>query len=355
MDAAGSESAVVWGVSEGGSMALVFAATYPKRTRALIVEGGQARWVRAPDMPWGIGEDEYRRVIDELSEHGVTESYIRGWVGGYGAAAGPDTIESLMRYFRAGASPASIAALERMNMAIDVREILPSIAVPTLIINGTNDPVSPIEGARYLAEAIPGARLHEYESDTHLASSREQGEALLDAVVEFMTGTRPPPRIDRVLATVLFTDIVDSTKTAAELGDARWRELLAQHDAIAREEIARASGRYVESTGDGLLATFDGPARAVRCAQAIAQGVHSVGLRIRAGCHTGEIELAGEAIRGVAVHIGARVAALAGPDDVWTSSTVKDLTVGSGLVFEDEGEHELKGVPGPWHLYRAVR
>ena len=354
MDAAGSERAVILGASEGGSMACVFAATYPNRTRALIVWGGQARWVREPDMPWGIPREEYEQVIHDLAINGVTESYIRGWGAGLGDDASPEMVDWMMRSFRAGASPASIAALERMNMEIDIRDVLPNIQVPTLVVNATGDPVSPIEGARYLAERIPGARLLEYQDATHIPETRDGFAPLLDEIEEFVTGTRPPPHTDRVLATILFTDIVGSTKKAAEIGDARWKDLLASHDARARAQLKRFQGREVDTAGDGFFATFDGPARAVRCAQAIASAVRPLGIQIRAGCHTGEVELVGDHVRGLAVHVGARVSALARPDDVLVSSTVKDLTVGSGLTFEDAGEHELKGVPDRWHLYRVV-
>jgi class 3 adenylate cyclase/predicted alpha/beta hydrolase len=354
MDAAGSERAAILGFSEGGSMACLFAATYPNRTRALIVWGGQARWVRAPDAPWGINRDEYERVIADLAANGVTESYVRGWGAGIGDEPSQEEVEEVMRYFRSGASPASIAALERMNMDIDLRDVLPDIRVPTLIVNATDDPLSPIEGARYLAKQIPDARLLEYPDTVHLPGSRSTAAPILDEIEEFVTGTRPSPLTDRVLGTILFTDIVGSTKTAAELGDARWKELLIEHAARSRSELKRFQGREVDAAGDGFFAIFDGPARAVRCAQAIGDAARQLGIRIRAGCHTGEVELAGDDVRGLAVHLGARVSALAGPDEILVSSTVKDLTVGSGIAFEDAGVHELKGVPDRWRLYRVA-
>jgi class 3 adenylate cyclase len=354
MDAAGSDRAVIFGASEGGSMACLFAATHPERATALIVWGGQARWVREPDVPWAIPQEDYDRMIDGLAAHGVTEEYVRRWGFGMGEDASAEAVEEVMRYVRAGASPASLAALERMNLRIDLRDILPAISVPTLIINASGDPVSPIEGARYLADRIPGARLFEYPGATHFPNDQRHWELVLDEIEEFVTGARPRPSVDRVLSTVLFTDIVGSTERAAELGDAAWKDLLAQHDGLARKEIERHRGRYIDSAGDGLFATFDGPARAVRCAQAIEIAVVPLGLEIRAGCHTGEVELAGEQVRGPAVHTGARVAALAGPSEVLVASTVKDLVAGSGLAFEDAGEHALKGIPGPWRLYRVV-
>jgi class 3 adenylate cyclase len=354
MDAVASDVAVIFGASEGGAMACLFAATHPDRTRALIVWGGQARWVREPDLPWGIPAEEYGTLIEELAAHGVTEDYVRGWGFGVGDEATPEVVDELIRYVRAGASPASLAALERMNMEIDIRDILSAISVPTLIINASEDPVSPIDGARYLAERIPDARLFEYPGGTHFPSEQQDWSLILDEIEEFVTGTRPPEPVDRVLSTVLFTDIVGSTERAAQLGDRAWKDLLARHDGLARRQVERHRGRFVDATGDGLFATFDGPARAVRCARAIGDAVGKLGLQIRAGCHAGEVELAGEQVRGMAVHIGARVAALAGPSEVLVSSTVKDLVVGSGLAFEDAGEHELKGVPGRWRLYRVT-
>jgi class 3 adenylate cyclase len=293
-------------------------------------------------------------MIADLAANGVTEGYVRGWGAGFGDEASPEVVEEVIRYFRSGASPASIAALERMNMDIDVRDVLPDIRVPTLIVNATGDPVSPIEGARYLAKRIPDARLLEYPDTVHLPASRVTAAPILDEIEEFVTGTRPSPLTDRVLGTILFTDIVGSTKTAAELGDARWKELLIEHAARSRSELNRFQGREVDAAGDGFFAIFDGPARAVRCAQAIGDAARQLGIHIRAGCHTGEVELAGDDVRGLAVHLGARVSALAGPDEILVSSTVKDLTVGSGIAFEDAGVHELKGLPDRWRLYRVA-
>jgi class 3 adenylate cyclase len=241
-----------------------------------------------------------------------------------------------------------------MNMEIDIRDILPSIRVPTLIVNATHDPISPIEGARYLVERIPGARLFEYEGSTHVPTSREQESLILDEIEEFATGSRPAPVHDRVLATVLFTDIVDSTSRGAALGDESWREVREAHDRAVRGQLARYHGHEVKTMGDGFLATFDGPGRGVRAAAGIVEAVRPLGIEIRAGLHTGEIELDGDDVAGLAVAIGARVGALAGPSEVLVSSTVKDLTVGSGLVYQDAGEHELKGVPDRWRLYRVV-
>jgi len=351
MDAAGSERAFILGYSEGGNMACAFAAAYPDRTLGILLWGVQARWTQTDDYPWGQTMDEARRVVEELAANGPTDEYL------FGSGAGlppPEDIERERREYRAMATPGAYAALERMNLDIDTRGILPTIRVPTLVMNRTGDPVAHIDAARDLAAHIPDARLVEFPGDFHSMSGSEP-ESVVAEIQEFVTGTRPALSVDRELATVLFTDIVSSTKTAAELGDARWKRLLAEHDARSRAEIERHRGRFVDSRGDGLFATFDGPARAVRCAQAIAESVRPLGLEIRAGAHTGEVELVGDRVQGIAVHIGARVASLAGPSEVVVSSTVKDLTAGSGLVYEDAGEHELKGVPDRWHLYRVRR
>lgn len=351
MDATESRLAFILGNSEGANMASVFAATYPDRTLGLILWGVQARWTMTDDYPWGMTRDAWLAMADDLAEHGVSDEYLYG----FGAGMLSDEEKDLdRRIMRACASPAAYAALERMNADVDTRDILPSIHVPTLVMNRTGDPAANVEAARDVAARIRGARFVEFPGDTH-SMSDFQPEDVIAEIQEFVTGSRPAPPVDRVLATVLFTDIVGSTKTAAELGDARWKRLLSEHDARSRAEIERYRGRFVDSRGDGLFATFDGPARAVRCAQAIAAAIRPLGIEIRAGVHTGEVELVGERIQGIAVHIGARVAALAGPSEVWASSTVKDLTAGSGLTFEDQGEHELKGVPARWRLYRVAR
>lgn len=354
MDAVGSERAAIVGFSEGGSMAMLFAATYPQRTRSLVVWGGQATYMKTPDTPWGETREQYQQMVDDLAEHGVTEEYIRGGGAGFGDELSSDEIGELIRYFQAGASPASIAALERMNMEIDIRGILPSIQAPTLIVNASHDPCSPIEGARYLAEQIPNARLLEYPGNTHVPTTHEGITRLLDELEEFVTGTKPAPLTNRILTTILFTDVVDSTLRAAQIGDEEWKLLLARHDALAMQEIERFGGRYVNGTGDGFLATFDGPARAVNCARRLGHEVRALNLEIRAGVHSGEVEVVGSDVRGLAVHIGARIAALAHASEVWVSSTVKDLAVGSGLRFEDSGDYHLKGVPDVWRLYRVT-
>jgi pimeloyl-ACP methyl ester carboxylesterase len=353
MDAAGSERAFVFGISEGGCMACVFAATYPERTRGLLMWGTMPRWVQADDFPWGFERREHARIVAEMAEQGMTVEYLTGKGAGMTHATDEDLAEAL-RYCRAAASPTQMAALERMNQDMDIRDILPTIRVPTLVLNRSADPVAPIDAVRYMVGAIPDARLVEFPGDTHEFSVEAQDEEINGRIEEFLTGQRPLPGIDRILATVLFTDIVGSTRLASELGDARWKDRLSAHDRLVAAEVERHRGRLIRSTGDGVQATFDGPARAVRCAQAIGAGARSLGMEVRAGCHTGEIELVADHIEGIGVHIGARVGALAGPSEVWATSTVKDLTAGSGLLFEDRGEHELKGVPERWRLYRVA-
>lgn len=354
MDAAQSERAFVFGFSEGGSMACVFAATYPERTRGLLLWGTMPRWVSTESYPWGFDPEKHARIVDEMAKGGATVEYLTGEGAGMGNATEAE-LEEALRYFQAAASPTQMAALERMNRDMDIRGILPTIRVPTLVLNRTGDPVAPIEAVRDMATQIPGARLIEFPGGTHRVSGSPETEAILGAIEEFVTGERPTPKTDRVLTTVLFIDIVGSTERAAALGDRAWRTLLGDHHRLVRADLGRFQGREIDTAGDGSFATFDGPARAVRCAQAISGSIRDLGIQIRAGAHTGEVELDGDDVRGIAVHIGARVAALAGPSEVVVSSTVKDLTAGSGIVYEDAGEHELKGVPDRWHLYRVVR
>jgi pimeloyl-ACP methyl ester carboxylesterase len=350
LDAAGSARAALLGVSEGGSMCALFAATYPQRTEALVMYGSYARRQRAPDYPWGQSDAQLASSLREIEE---------GWGGPVGRAARAPSAahdERFMRFWASylvqSASPEAAATLARMNAEIDIRPVLPAIQVPTLILHRAGDRIVQTAEAAYLAEHIPTAKLVVLEGEDHLPWVGDQDE-VLDEIEEGLTGIRRGPELHRVLATVLFTDIVDSTKKAAELGDARWKELLHRHDELVRTELTRFRGVEVKTTGDGFLATFDGPARAVGCAAAITQTVRSLGIEVRAGCHTGEIEHVGGDVAGLAVHIGARVAALAGAGEVLVSSTVKDLVVGSGLSFDDRGSHELKGVPDRWHLYAA--
>jgi pimeloyl-ACP methyl ester carboxylesterase len=350
MDAAGSERAALFGVSEGGPMSALFAATYPDRTVALVMYGSYARRRRAADHPWGQSDEDLSSFLREIEED---------WGGPVGRASrapsvadNRDFMQFWSSYLIQSASPQAALTLARMNAEIDIRPILSAIRVPTLILHRDGDRVVETENARYLARQIPDAKLVVLPGEDHLPWVGDQ-DAVIDEIEECLTGVRSGPSLDRVLATVLFTDIVDSTRKAAELGDARWKELLMAHDARVRSELSRFRGVEVKTTGDGFLATFDGPARAVGCALAITDAARSLGIEIRAGCHTGEVELIGDDLGGISVHIGARVAALAGAGEVLASSTVKDLVVGSGLRFDDRGFHELKGVPGRWHIYAA--
>ena len=354
MDAAGSDRAVIFGYSEGGCMACVFAATYPDRTRGLLLWGTMPRWVRAADYPWGFDRDEHTRIVAEMAEQGMTVEYLTGQGAGM-AHASEEELDDVIRYCRAAAGPTQMAALERMNQDMDIRDILPTIRVPTLILNRTSDLVAPIEAVRFMAKRIPAARVVEFPGESHGWSNGPGDEKIDDAIQEFVTGERPVPRVDRVLTTVLFTDIVGSTEKAAEIGDASWKGLLRHHHEHVRRQLAAHQGVERDTAGDGFFVTFDGPARAVRCALAIGSALRELGLEIRAGVHTGEVELTDEGVRGIAVHIGARVSARAGASEVLVSSTVKDLVAGSGLAFEDAGEHELKGIPDRWHLYRVVK
>ena len=354
MDAAGSERAFVMGLSEGGCMACVFAATHPGRTSGLILWGTMPRYVQTDDYPWGYDPAEHQRIVDEMAEHGMIAEYLTGPGAGMPHLS-QEELDLALRYCRAAASPTQTAALERMNQDMDIRDILSAISVPTLILNRVNDLCAPIEAVRIMAGRIPGARLIEFPGDTHGYSLEDPDDAgIFDALEEFITGERPAPRGDRVLTTLLFTDIVGSTETASRVGDQAWKRLLAKHHDLVRSELRRFRGQEVDVAGDGFLATFDGPGRAVRCAHAIISQVASLELEVRAGVHTGEIELLDTGIGGVAVHIGARVAALAGPSEVLVSSTVKDLTAGSGIVFQGAGEHQLKGVHDHWRLYQLV-
>ena len=349
-DAVGSERAALFGVSEGAAMCVLFAATFPHRTSAIILFGGYARRLAAPGAPWGISAKRYDAFLEEIE---------RDWGGPVGLdIRAPSKLgdarfrETWAHYLRTGASPGAAGALMRMNAGIDVRPILDAIRVPTLVLHRAGDRTIPFEAGRYFAERIPGASLVELAGEDHLPWIGDS-DAVLGEIEQFLTGARTNPHSDRVLATVLFTDIVGSTARAAELTDAAWTDLLQAHHARVRDQLARYAGREIGTTGDGFLAVFDGPARAVRCALALADAVRPLGLEIRAGLHTGEIELAGEDVRGLAVHIGARIAALAGAGEVLVSRTVRDLVAGSGLTFRDRGTYTLKGVPDEWQLFAA--
>ena len=351
LDAVGSERAALLGYSEGGPMCGLFAATYPERTSALIMIGSYARAMQAPDYPIGRPWD----VMDEFQAE-----IERDWGKPVGIdRRAPSRIDDepfcrwWARYLRASASPAAAANLLRMNAQIDIRPVLPSIRVPTLVLHAVGDNTIGVENGRYLARGIAGARFVELPSADHLPFAAD-AETILEEIEEFLTGVRRHAETERVLATVLFTDIVGATQKAGELGDRRWRQVLEGHHQLVRRELARFRGREIDTAGDGFFAAFDGPARAVRCACAVSSGVKALGLQVRAGAHTGECEVIGDKFGGIAVHIGARVAAEAGPGEVLVSSTVKDLVAGSGLAFEDRGQHALKGLPGDWHLYAVA-
>jgi class 3 adenylate cyclase len=355
LDAVGSERPALFGFEAGAMLCAVFAATFPERTLATVLYSTAACGIRRPDYPWQWSEEEYRVYLERLWNGWGTQAYadeILRWAAP-SLADDQGTRAWWARLQRLAASPSSALALERMWTHTDIRSALGSIQAPTLVAHRTGDAVEDIDAGRDVASRIPGARFVELPGIDCPPWGDDQ-DALLDAVEEFLTGAKHGPETDRVLATVLLTDIVGSTRKAAEVGDTAWKEMISTHDRRARTAIERFRGRYVNTTGDGMLATFDGPARAVRCARAIGEAVGDLDLEIRAGCHTGEVEVTGEGTHGIAVHIGARVAALAGPSEVLVSSTVKDLVAGSGLTFEDAGEHELKGVPDRWHLYRVT-
>ena len=354
MDAAGSERAFVFGTSEGGSMACVFAATYPERTSGLILWGTQAMWIRTGDYPWGVSMEEALAEIEDLAEHGMTDTYLFGLGAGAGAGMSEKEMEQIRRWWRSATTPGALAALERMNLDIDIRGVLPSVHVPTLVMNRTKDPVANVEAARDLAAHIEGARFVEFPGDTHSFVQGPDPDEVASEIQEFVTGSLPPLGGDRALATVLFTDIVGSTQKAAELGDRAWRDILERHHKLVRDLLARSRGTEMDTAGDGFFATFDGPARAVRCALAAVEAVRPLGIEIRAGVHTGEVETIDAKAGGIAVVIGARISTFAGASEVLVSSTVKELVAGSGLTFEDAGEHELKGVPDTWHLHRVA-
>jgi class 3 adenylate cyclase/pimeloyl-ACP methyl ester carboxylesterase len=352
MDAAGSEKAALFGLSEGGSMACVFAATYPARTLALLLWGVQARWTKTADYPWGLTREELKTMVDELSENGVTLSYIVGPGAGAGKDADPAFLEWFLRYGRAAAGPSAMAALETMNADIDTRDVLPMIRVPTLVMNRTGDPVAHVEAARDLASRIPGAKFLEWPGATH--GMYDVLDQVASASEEFVTGTRSQGSSDRVLATILFVDVVDSTRKVTGLGDATWRDLLARVNEISQRTVASFRGREVKNTGDGFLAVFDGPTRAIQCAKSVRDALGQLGLQTRAGLHTGECELIQNDVGGIAIHLAARISAAAGPGEILVSSTVRDLVAGSGLAFEDRGLATLKGFADSRRLFAVA-
>jgi class 3 adenylate cyclase len=351
LDAAEVERAALFGISEGSLMCALFAATHPERTRALVMYGSYAKGIADDEYPWApqrVQVDLGTTMIEEEWGTGVMlDVYAPSMIGDDEFAAW------WARYQRLSASPGMARAAAELAAEMDIRKVLPAISVPTLVVHRKGDSLWPIEGARFIAEQIPGAELAEIEGIDHFPFAGEP-EAIASAIEAFLTGSRHEPEPERQLLTVLFTDIVDSTQRGSDLGDRRWRELLEGHDEVVRELLDRFRGREVKTTGDGFLATFDGPARAIRCATAVVAAVGALGLQMRAGVHTGECEVLGEKLAGQAVHVGARVAAQAGPGEVLVSSTVRDLIAGSGIELEDRGLHTLKGIEEERRLYAAV-
>lgn len=348
MDAVGSSRAAVAASIEGGPMAALFAATHPSMVSALVLIGTFARSTWAPDYAFAWREEERAEAVDRMlaqwGEGGAVMSVAPS------RADDPAFREWAGRLERSAASPAVARRTFDLYADLDVRDVLPSIRVPTLVINRRDDSAMNPEHSRYLAAAIPGAVHVEVDGIDNLFSIGDLDDTVGE-LQQFLTGSRPEPEPDRMLATVLFTDIVASTSRAAAMGDRDWRALLDRHDALLREALARHRGREVKHTGDGILATFDGPARGIRCAASVTQALGSLGIQVRAGLHTGECEVMGDDLGGLAVHIAARVMDAAGPGEVMVSSTVKDLVVGSGIGFDDRGARELRGVPGEWRLF----
>ncbi|MGH3033212.1 MAG: adenylate/guanylate cyclase domain-containing protein [Gaiellaceae bacterium] len=354
MDAVGSRRAAFYGLSEGAAMSILFAATYPERTAALVVRSAFPRRMWAPDYPWGRTEEEYEREVERDLRIFGPRAQATEAAREFGRFE-EEEVDSFLGYIRFGASPGAVESLHRMNKEIDIRHVLPTVRVPTLILHGSEDGIVPVEVARYMASRITTARVVEIPGAGHLAFGKPAG--LIAAEIEcfvkdvWEAGGWDESEPDRVLATVLFTDIVGSTAKAAELGDSAWRELLERHHALIRRQLVRFRGAELDIAGDGFFARFDGPARAIRCACAITESVRELGLQVRAGLHTGECEVMDGKVGGIAVHIGARVAKEAQPGEVLVSSTVKDLVAGSGLRFRERGSAQLKGVPEEWRLY----
>ncbi len=359
MDAAGSERAALLGWSEGTAMSALFAATYPDRTWALVLYGGVARRLRAPDYPWGRTEPEVLRAIAEERVLREQPGYAEVETRSASPNATDEEVHALATYFRHAASPGAEEALDRMNMQIDIRNVLPAIRVPTLVLHHANDAWVDVERGRDLAQRIPGSSFVELPGNGHIPPVAEV-EPVLEEIERFLhrawdAGAEEESEPDRVLATVLFTDIVGSSERAAALGDREWRKTLEQHHELVRRQLVRFRGREIDTAGDGFFASFDGPARAIRCACAISEAVGELGIDVRAGLHTGECEVVDGKVAGIAVHTGARVASQAQPGEVLVSSTVKDLVAGSEIQFADRGVAALKGIPGEWRLFAVER
>ncbi|HTJ60014.1 MAG TPA: adenylate/guanylate cyclase domain-containing protein [Candidatus Saccharimonadales bacterium] len=351
LDAVGAGHAVVVGASEAGPTCAVFAATHPERVSALVLVGAMARWTSAPDYPWARSALTYKMVMRTMQASWGTGITMPLYAPSRWADAGLRSWWA--RLERTGAGPGALHALLEANMNLDVRPVLPSIRVPTLVLHSVGDRAVKIGGSRYIASVIPDAKFVQLPGSDHVFFGSDS-DALLVEIQEFVTGVRPPPGADRVLATVLFADLVGSTELLARIGDERWRSLLAEFRRLVRTELGRSGGREIDNPGDGFLASFDGPARAVRCALAIRAALGSIDLSVRQGLHTGEVEIVGAKLEGLAVHLGARVAGAASGGEILVSSTVKDLVAGSGLRFTDRGTHQLKGVPDEWHLYAVA-
>lgn len=348
LDAVGSERAALVGQGGGGPLAALFAATYPERTKGLVLWRCAARFTATADYPWGLEQERVPAYLDQIEREWGTGAVIARNLG-YMPEGDQRLRERLARFERYLAGPTAFRSAMRMALESDIRGILSTIGSPTLVAHQAGDRFNPVEHSRYLVEHIADAAYVE------VPPLLVDPEAIAATFTEFLTGVRPAPASDRVLATVMFTDIVDSTARAAVIGDRRWRGLLDAYDDAAARALDEFRGRQVKTTGDGTLATFDGPARAIRCAHALSEAVAGLGLQIRAGLHTGEIETRGEDVAGIAVHIGQRISALAGPDEVLVSRTVKDLVAGSGFVFTDRGARQLKGIPEEWQVYTAER
>ena len=358
LDAVGSERAALFGLGDASPLSVLFAATYPERTSGLILMNSSPRFVRSPNLPWLPSREETQRQAEEAERRWGDPAFAYEFLKAANPSATDEELRAAARVLRLSVSPGAAAAYIRMNIEVDVCDLLPLIRVPTLIMHRKDEGAWDIRSGRYLADHIPGSRFVELPG-ADFSPSRGDQEKLFEELENFLAdvaaGKHAEVEADRVLATVLFSDIVGSSEKAASLGDRAWRELLERHHELVRRELARFRGQEVDTAGDSFLAAFDGPARAIRCGCAIAESMPELGLDVRVGLHTGECELVDGKVAGIAVHTGARVAALALPGEVLVSSTVKDLVAGSGLVFQDRGAHTLKGIPGRWQLYSVER